>query len=371
MNAKTLSTLFTTWDEVSANLKTQLVAAFPETPPKLILFFSTSNANPHMMATTIQQLSPGTPTFGCTTAGELVSGSMLKNSIVAMAFDSEIVEDVQIGVVQNLSEGNSVEAVYTSFEGHYGDLKKVDLKKYVGIILIDGMSGAEERIMEKLGDLTNITFVGGSAGDDMKFKETFVFANGEAHTSAAVLALIRLKNGYDILKTQSFETSDNVLVATKVNEKERIVEEFNGKPAIQSYTDMLGVSVENASGEFMSHPVGLVIGNEPYVRSPQQALGMSMKFYCNVKEGANLHILNARDMITETKNALKQKVHEVGEVKGIINFHCILRTLELEKTNMTHEYGQLFSEVPMVGFSTYGEEYIGHINQTSTILLFK
>ena len=33
--------------------------------------------------------------FGCSTAGEIVSGKVLKNSIVAMAFDEETISDIK------------------------------------------------------------------------------------------------------------------------------------------------------------------------------------------------------------------------------------------------------------------------------------
>ena len=60
----------------------------------------------------------------------------------------------------------------------------------------------------------------------------------------------------------------------------------------------------------------------------------------------------------------------MGSISALINFHCILRTLELEQKGLMAEYGKIFS-IPTIGFSTYGEEYIGHINQTSTMLAFE
>jgi hypothetical protein len=54
---------------------------------------------------------------------------------------------------------------------------------------------------------------------------------------------------------------------------------------------------------------------------------------------------------------------------GLINFHCILRTLELKAKGQTAAYGALFTKLPTIGFSTYGESYVGNINQTSTMLL--
>ena len=60
-----------------------------------------------------------------------------------------------------------------------------------------------------------------------------------------------------------------------------------------------------------------------------------------------------------------------GEVAALLNFHCILRTLELENRGQTGAYGEIFTGVPTVGFSTYGEALIGHINQTSTMVSFR
>jgi hypothetical protein len=48
-------------------------------------------------------------------------------------------------------------------------------------------------------------------------------------------------------------------------------------------------------------------------------------------------------------------------------FNCILRTLDLKKQDKTEAFGKLFVK-PTIGLSTYGEAYIGHINQTATIL---
>ena len=58
---------------------------------------------------------------------------------------------------------------------------------------------------------------------------------------------------------------------------------------------------------------------------------------------------------------------------GMSVIECVLRELNtyLKHQNATEEYGQVFKDIPTIGFSTYGEEFLGHINQTSAMLLFK
>ncbi|HEX9024528.1 MAG TPA: FIST C-terminal domain-containing protein, partial [Geobacteraceae bacterium] len=147
--------------------------------------------------------------------------------------------------------------------------------------------------------------------------------------------------------------------------------EFNHKPAAVAYAEALGTSVADAPNHFMHNPLGLVYEGEPFVRSPQQIKGDSMKFYCGVKEGIELNLLESTDILADTKEALEMARSELGGISGVINFNCILRTLELQQKGLTKEYGELFRDIPAIGFSTYGEQYIGHMNQTATMLVFR
>jgi len=340
--------------------------------PKAVIYFSSMKYDPAKLAEGMEAAFGGAAVFGCTTAGEIISGKMLKGSVVAMAIGSEIIDDVCVEVVADINKENNVAAAFSAFEKHFGGkMQELDVNRHVGIILTDGMSGAEEVLMDTIGDMTNVTFIGAAAGDDLAFKSTCVFAGGKSHTNAAVLALLRLNSDFDIIKTQSFKLYGKRLVATRVNEAAREVVEFDGKPAAAAYAEALGIPQGEAADQFMRHPVGLMVGGEPYVRSPQQVKDGSIIFYCQVLQGMELEILESTDIVEDTRKAVKDKAAEMGGISGIINFHCILRTLELENIGRTADYGGVFSDIPTIGFSTYGEEYVGHINQTSTMLAFK
>ncbi|QTA81401.1 FIST domain-containing protein [Desulfonema limicola] len=339
---------------------------------KALLFFASSSFAPDKLSLEMQKAFPGIPVFGCTSAGEIINEKMLKNSVVAMGFGDNLLEDIKVGVIENVHKKDAVEQAFSYFEKYYKQsMLEMDPSQYIGIILIDGLSVAEEKIMDRIGDLTNVTFIGGSAGDDLKFKSTYVSAHGKSYTKAAVLALMKPGTGFDIIKTQSFCQIDKQLAATKVNEAKREVLEFNNKAASDAYAQAIEKPVENINEYFMHNPLGLMVGDEPYVRSPQQIIGNTMVFYCNVKQGMKLSILQSEDIVSDTQKVLEKKKKEIGNFSALINFNCILRTLELENKGQTEAYGKLFAGIPTIGFSTYGEQYIGHINQTATMLVFK
>ena len=348
-----------------------LAAQLSDISAKFILFFASSSFEPVALGAAMKKHFPKADIIGCTTAGELVNEKVLNNSVVAMAFDAEALDDVAIGVVENLKTENQVPQVFTAFEKHTGQkMIDLDVKQYVGLILIDGLSGAEEKVMDKIGDLTNILFVGGSAADDMKLQTTYVFANGKAYTNAAVLALLKPKTGFEVVKTQSFCATQKVLKATRVNEAERIVYEFNGKPAREVYANAVELPVEQATSKFMDQPFGLMVGEEPYVRGLREFQDDALVFFCHIKEGMELSLLQPTDIVQDTRAVLQDKQEKLGKISGLIHFNCCFRQLQLKQWGQWEEYGKIFADIPTVGFSTYGEQYLGHINQTSTMLIF-
>lgn len=351
----------------------EIKAAIKVGQPKMILYFASSHYNPRELAHRMNEAFSPAVVFGCSTAGELANTHMLKNSVVAMAMNANIIEDVKVATIRDLRDPDGVIRAFAEFENHTRiPMRDMDFQKYVGIILFDGLAGAEERTMESIGDLTRVLFIGGSAGDDQKFITTHVSANGDAYSNAAVLALLKPSVKFDFIKTQSFRPLDRHLVPTKINEQTREVCEFDGKPAVAAYAEAVGCQPGEVADHFMVNPLGLVVGHDDiYVRSPFRAEGESLYLFCHVKAGMDLALLESTNIIVDTKLALDRKKMELGRISAIINFHCILRTLELEQKHQTDEYGRIFAGIPTIGFSTYGEEFIGHINQTSTMLVFR
>lgn len=217
-------------------------------------------------------------------------------------------------------------------------------------------------------DFQAVGFIHGSAVDDLKFKETKVFANGQSRTNAAVLELIRLdkvrhnqdavvRPGRKKLKPPRWSRS---LVRSSSSTTNRL----------HRRTPQHRIPVREGRGRFMRYPVGFMIDMEPFVCtgnastttrwSSTATSAWDRTFHPRVTGHCEGHFCSAA---TDDQG--------VGPRVCIINFNCILRTLELDAKSVSDAYGKVFAKAPMVGFSTYGEEYIGHINQTATMLVLK
>ena len=95
-----------------------------------------------------------------------------------------------------------------------------------------------------------------------------------------------------------------------------------------------------------------------------------MVFYCQLAEGVTANLLESTpDIVEQTREDLAAALAKFGPCSGIIDFDCVLRMMTIESLKLSEAYGRVFESVPTIGFNTYGESYIGHINQTATMLL--
>ncbi|HEX2716371.1 MAG TPA: FIST N-terminal domain-containing protein [Gemmatimonadaceae bacterium] len=335
----------------------------------LVVYFASASYPQEQLAAVLHKALAPARTLGCSTAGEIVSGALSTGTVVAMHLSADDVSSVDVQLIGDIKDDRALDRALEAFGKHFGaPIRQLDPTKYVGLVLMDGMSLGEERFLDRLGDRTDMFFVGGSAGDDLAFKQTWVHADGRVSGKGAVLAVMKPKRGFEVIKTQSFCDSGRRMVATAVDEASRRVLEFDGRPAVEAYAAAIGATPATLAEEFGAHPIGLMVDDEPYVRSPARIAEDGVAFFCGVKEGTELAVLDATDIVADTKRLIAERAKGAS---GLLVFNCILRTLELQRRGTADAFGKLFSSIPTVGFSTYGETYIGHLNQTATMLLLK
>jgi hypothetical protein len=211
--------------------------------------------------------------------------------------------------------------------------------------------------------------VGGSAGDDIKLKETHVYANGEFYSDAALFIMCETVLPFVQIKTQHFTASDNRLVITKATPENRIVQEINGLPAAQEYARIVGVDAADINPDvFSTYPVMLQLGGKYYVRSIQKVNeDGSLRFFCAIDEGLVLRVASGENLVENLDDAFNRVREELPDIKLTIGFDCILRLLEVKQKNLGKEVNEIFKKNRVIGFNTYGEQFNSvHVNQTFT-----
>jgi hypothetical protein len=143
-----------------------------------------------------------------------------------------------------------------------------------------------------------------------------------------------------------------------------LLQELNGKPALQEYIKALGVSKWTLGLErfpnlsfFADHPLGLMVGNRAYIRHIASRKGNSLQMASRIKEGQTLYLMRKTDIVKTTEEAMRRLKEELGEIKGMILFHCGLRSLEAEKLRISEELFRVMNIAPLIGCNTFREYY--------------
>lgn len=354
-----------------AKIKADL-AGFPVAA--LLFFASPSSYDSATLAAEMHAAFPGAKTFGCSASGELHNGMPEEGTVTAMAFSPNVFETLElVGCERIDADPGVVQKSFAELGRRLGrDVRHLDYRQYFGFILVDGLSMAMERIMDRIGEGTDITFLGGCAGDEMKFEKTMVYAEGCAYDNGAVIAIMKPRGKWGFIKTQSIVPTHTVLTATKVEEEKNVVWEFDGKPAVEAYAEAIGVPVADISAQnFATYPLALMADGEPFIRSAATLVdGGGIRMYLRPIPGMRYTVAKVKDLVADTAKAVENKCRELGGISALVNVTCVLRELQIKQDDVAAAHRDIFSGFPSTGFFSFGEIYIGVVNQTATMVVF-
>ena len=337
---------------------------------ELVLFFCSSDYDLEVLADELNTLFPGVRVVGCTSAGEIGPGGYLERGIAGISFSPAICTAAS-GPLDRLSQ-------FEIAEGHaLGKRLLQELKESAdtfteqntfALLLIDGLSLREERVTRTVQEaLGKIPVAGGSAGDGIRFRKTWVFVDGSFRSDRAVLTLVTTSLPFTVFKTQHFVATEQRLVITEAVTAQRVVKEINGMPAAKEYARLLGVSErELVPSRFAASPVVVLIDGSNYVRSIQKAnADGSITLYCAIDEGVVLRVAHGVDIVENLEASIASIRAQIGPPQVMITCDCILRRLEIAQKHLEDKVGAILNDNNAVGFNTYGEQFRGvHVNQT-------
>jgi len=365
----------------------------------LALAFVSPHVDFQQVVASLRRLSGATPVLAVSTAGELCSaaggGKLYQptgatwSTVVVQVFSPELIAQVSIQTVPlhnddirrgapSLPRDERVAKIAQSLAKAVPPFR-LDARDSLALTFVDGLSACENYFMEAVYNSGRFPclFVGGSAGGKFDFQHTHIYDGSRVVENHAVVAFIKLAPGkrYGVLKSQNFKKTGRSFVVAEADPDRRtvsaVIDAASGAvvPVVQALSAALGVAPAKLAAHLTGHTFGIEIDDELFVRSVA-AIDIDksvISFFCDLNPGDELLLLQATDFVEQTRKDLEVFLRGKPKPVAAILNDCILRRLNNE-ASLAGMAGVW--QVPVAGFSTFGELFGININQTLTALVF-
>ena len=353
----------------------EIIAGVGQPGIKAVIYFFSINFEKFEIHKAISDAFPGAECIGASMYGGWSSEGVVKTGITVMSLSSDEVEQVFLSFHDGVKRNPSLTANIA-----ISDLKKktkgkiLNPDEYLGLIFFDGLCLGELIMKEFTMDKNlNMAFVGGAAADEMTFTRTLVSAGKRMSDDGLAAVILKMKIPFFFNHYVHYLPTKKSFTITRVEIMKRIAWEINGEPAAEFYARQIGVgNVNNLTlADFAVNPLGLVLGDSVYIRSPNLVVdGKGLQFYCYIEAGTKVFLLKQGDIINNANKSIPYAMQFLPGIQGCLLFNCVQRYLELIEENKFNQFNDVFNEYPMIGFNTYGEELFTHHNQTLTAVFF-
>jgi methyl-accepting chemotaxis protein len=377
-------------EEVALQLTREIKASLDQHEPILLLVFASTKQPLDQLMPKLRGSFPHAVILSASTAGEFTEKRDAKGSTVmfALAGDYRVFSGMGRGLKANV-EGAVAEAL--------GGLPQ-EVEGYphrTALLMLDPLSGNGEEatliVSSSLGE--DVRLAGGTAGDDLKMKQTWVGLGDQVSSDALVLGLIFSRAPLGVGVCHGHRPISAPLRVTRA--QGNVVFEVNGEPAWQVWAretseaakhvgiDPNQLTPDQMGAYLLRYEAGLSTGADYKIRAPLACNDDgSLVFACGIPEGAEVQITESvpERQIESAREAARRARTQTGDapIAGALVFDCICRNLILNKDfqRAVDSISQELGNVPLAGFETYGEialdvgEMSGFHNTTTVVLAF-
>ncbi|MFB1009615.1 MAG: FIST N-terminal domain-containing protein, partial [Sulfurospirillum sp.] len=370
--------------------------------PKVVLGFVSPSLDFNSISSKLKNVLPNDTTLILsTTAGELCSFNGTNplpslysganagegDNIVLMLFSSSMVSDVYVASIPLKSEDMATSKKTAAERSAMiaEEVKKVRVPfkmrsdDTLGYTLIDGLSASESFFMEAVYNVAKFPclLIGGSAGGKLDFQNTYIYDGTRTLRHHAVVTFIKLAPEYrfGVFKSQNFRKTSTSFTVLAANPIARTIHAFldhktnMGIGVVSALSEHFRCPANELNAKLTNYTFGIEINGEIYIRSVAaiDVANDTIHFYCDIESGEELILLEKTDFVQTTNHDYAEFSRNKPKSIGAIFNDCVLRRL-----CNNQEINKLFTfkEIPIVGFSTFGELLGVNINQTLTAIFF-
>ena len=240
-------------------------------------------------------------------------------------------------------------------------------------------SMGEELVLDTFASELNgrdIPVCGGSSGTDKDDTKTIVSLNGEIYIDACVFVFIRnLVGKIACVKENIYRPMDKYFTATDVDCEERLVYEFDNRPAVEVMEEMLGLKSEALREAMQFHPIGRMEGDDISITESNLINDDgSISYYARVYNMTRMVLLE-QDNLEEVWEDTIARAHKlIPKPSFSVVINCLSRSHSFEDANMFESFCNTLKGGygTYIGISGYGEQLkTVHLNQSMLVLMFE
>lgn len=340
--------------------------------PRLLLFFSDVE-HFDQYNEVIKDRFQGSIILGSTTFAGFCRDGAYKEGLLVLGIEDGI--ECHAGILEDASRYplKYVDRVKACVE-QFGNTENT-----VCFEMSTALVSCEELVLSTLNSVLEekgIPLFGGSAGDYGRAERTMISYNGTLYTNACAFVLIKNLGGkIRLYRENIYKPTAHYFTATRVDERNRIVHDYDNRPAAKVVAEALNTTVDGLGKYLDSYPMGRIIGSEMYITANQMVTSnQGMSYHARVYNNSQMVLLEPDDYKTVIHATIDRVKKDIPRPSLGIMINCLARSMLFEGDGYLDEFARDMSSAlgNYVGFAGYGEQ-LGqqHFNQTMVLAVFE